>query len=209
MKFPLSLHVIGTLVLLSATLAGSTLLERRTSHPLVHALDTIPWEIAGFQGASNPPITEGVQRELRATSYLSRSYSKGSLKADVLVIYYAQQRAGESMHSPKHCMPGAGWEIWRHGSAQMPFRGGHIEINKYFISNSGVRRVMFYWYQSRQRIIANEYLGKLLLARDTLVTGDTSGSIVRIILPDTPDAEQAGMALSTELARETGRCLGS
>jgi hypothetical protein len=38
--------------------------------------------------------------------------------------------------------------------------------------------LMFYWYQSRNRIVANEYLGKILLAKDTLLTGRTAGSIV-------------------------------
>ena len=31
--------------------------------------------------------------------------------------------------------------------------------------------LMFYWYQSSTRIFSSEYLGKVLLARDTLLTG--------------------------------------
>ena len=65
-------------------------------------------------------FTVRVVRALDPTSYLSRTYRKGSNDADLFIAFYAQQRAGESMHSPKHCLPGSGWEIWKHDSAPVP-----------------------------------------------------------------------------------------
>ena len=53
-------------------------------------------------------------------------------------------------------------EIWNYDSALIPVAGRQVRVNKYSIDNSGQRMLMFYWYQSRQRIIASEYLGKLL-----------------------------------------------
>ena len=69
--------------------------------------------------------------------------------------------------------------------------------------------VMFYWYQSTTRIVASEYVGKVLLARDTLLTGRTGGSIVRIIVPDKPDAERQVVAFAAKLIPEVQRCFGS
>ena len=113
------------------------------------------------------------------------------------------------MHSPKHCLPGSGWEIWKHGSALVPVRGAQFEINRYSIQNSGTRMLMYYWYQSKTRIVASEYLGKLLLARDTIMTGQTAGSIVRITLPDTPAANQEAVAFASKLIPSVERCFGS
>jgi len=48
------------------------------------------------------------------------------------------------------------------------------------------RALVLYWYQSRDRVIASEYIGKVLLVRDALFSGRTSGSIVRIVVPDRP-----------------------
>ena len=112
------------------------------------------------------------------------------------------------MHSPKHCLPGGGWEIWQLGSSTVPVNGRDVPINKYSIERSGVRNLMMYWYQSKDRIVASEYLGKLMLVKDTLLTGNTSGSIVRITLPDTPGAEEQGQRFAVQLIPQVQRCFG-
>src|SRR5205085_9313103 len=97
---------------------------RATSHRatdlLQSPLNTIPLHIAGFVGADKPPLQDGVVRAINATSYLSRRYTKEGVEADLFIAYYAQQRAGESMHSPKHCLPGSGWEIWNYDTLDIP-----------------------------------------------------------------------------------------
>jgi EpsI family protein len=181
-------HVAGTLLLLAATLTASKLTAHRRSDALAQPLDNISREIQGFVGSDNPPLTAGVLHELKCSSYLTRTYVKPGIKADLFIAYYAQQRAGESMHSPKHCLPGAGWEIWDYGKTDIQADGRSFTINKYSIENSGDRRLVLYWYQSKGRIIASEYMGKLLLARDALMQNSTAASIVRIMVPDQPEA---------------------
>jgi EpsI family protein len=147
-------------------------------------------------------------RVLLPTSYLARVYEKNRRQLGLMVAFYAQQRAGESMHSPKACLPGAGWEIWQHGSARIPVNRGSIAVNRYGIQRAGQRMVVFYWYQSRKRIIASEYLGKLLLVRDAVWDGRTGGAIVRITLPDIPSANDEGVEFAAHLIPEVQRCLG-
>jgi EpsI family protein len=204
----LTWHAIGIFLMLSATLAASKLTEPRLPQPLEKPLDTIPWNIAGFRGSPNPPLGEDVLGQLMADSYLLRTYRNERMDADLFIAFYARQRAGESMHSPKHCLPGAGWEIWDYGSTQIPFNGTRVTVNKYSINHGGDRRVVLYWYQSKGRIIASEYLGKLLLARDTLMQDSTAGSIVRIIVPDRPGTVEEARKLATALAPDVQRCFG-
>jgi EpsI family protein len=130
------------------------------------------------------------------------------MDADLFIAFYARQRAGESMHSPKHCLPGSGWEIWDYGSADIPVHGQNVKVNRYSIYHSGDRRVVLYWYQSKTRIVASEYLGKLLLARDALMQNSTAGSIVRIIVPDRPGAVDVARAFAADLAPSIERCFG-
>jgi EpsI family protein len=196
--------------MLAGTLLFAGWSSRRISEPLVYHLDEFPKAIAGWSASQNEALDAGVIKQLAPTEYLSRTYRKGASEADLFIAYYAQQRAGESMHSPKHCLPGAGWEIWNHDSAVVRLNDRQtVNINKYSIHNSGDRMLMFYWYQSKDRIFANEYLGKVLLAHDTLLTGRTGGSIARIMLPDTPSATQEGVLLAAEVIRELQRSLGS
>jgi EpsI family protein len=204
----LSLRYIATVLLLSATLGGYALSERRKPDFLAQPLDTIEKQIDGWKWSADEPIGELVLRRLQLTSYVSRTYQKNGVNLGLFVTYYAQQRAGESMHSPKHCLPGSGWEIWKHDSAMVPFNGEQVEINQYSIQNSGRRMLVFYWYQSRQRIIASEYMGKVLLAKDALLDGRTAGSLVRITLPDTPSAPKDGVAFASVLMPQVQRCFG-
>jgi len=204
----ISFRYIATVLLLSATLAGYGLSERRKPDVLEQPLETVDKQIAGWAAVSDEPLSDSVLDRLQLTSYISRVYSNQGEKLGLFIAYYAQQRAGESMHSPKHCLPGSGWEIWKHDSMMVPFQGRQVEINQYSIQNSGQRMLAFYWYQSRRRVIASEYLGKVLLARDTLLDGHTSGSLVRVMLPDTPTAPAKGRAFASILMPQVQRCFG-
>ena len=208
MKQPL-LPFAATVMLLLGTTLLAGLTARRVAEPLAVPLDQIDSRIEGWTAAGDHTLPAPTLHALDATSYLARTYQKGTSQLDLFIAFYAQQRAGESMHSPKHCLPGAGWEIWKHDSAFIPVYGTQVEINKYSIQNSGTRMLMFYWYQSKSRIVASEYMGKILLARDTVLSGHTAGSIVRIMLPDTPTASADGVAFAARLIPEVDRCFGS
>jgi EpsI family protein len=201
-------HVVGTVVLLATTLAAAKLTAHRRSGDLVQPLDSISRNLQGFVGSDNPPLDAPTLHALKCSSYLSRNYVKPGIQADLFIAYYAEQRAGENMHSPKHCLPGAGWEIWDYGKTDVQANGRSFVINKYSIQNSGDRRLVLYWYQSKGRIIASEYIGKLLLAKDALLQNSTEASIVRIVVPDQPGAVDYARGIASELIPQVQRCFG-
>jgi EpsI family protein len=209
MNTSISSSFTATVALLVNTIFLGDLTARRISSPLAVPLERIAPEVAGWTAVRDQTLPASTLHALDATSYLSRGYRKDSKELDLFIAFYAQQRAGESMHSPKHCLPGAGWEIWKHDSALVSTNGRQYEVNKYSIQNSGTRMLMLYWYQSKSRIIDSEYLGKILLAQDTILTGRTAGSIVRIMLPDLPSAGAEGVAFAAGLIPEVQRCFGN
>lgn len=198
------LFAATTALLLGTILFGRTA-ARRIPEQLAQPLSTIGADIAGWSVVEDRRLDARVLERLIPTSYLSRSYRKQNDPMDLFIAYYAEQRSGESMHSPKHCLPGGGWEIWRYDSADIKLHDRIERINKYSIENSGTRMLMFYWYQSGSRIVASEYVGKLLLARDTFLTGRTAGSIVRITLPDNPAAHEEGLAIAAAVIPQVER----
>jgi EpsI family protein len=199
----------ATVCLLLMTMGAYGLSLRRNPDSLAAPLDSIPTGIDGWTQTETQQLSAGTLGKLLPTTYLSRTYSKGGQQMGLFIAYYAQQRAGESMHSPKHCLPGSGWEIWRYGSASIPVDNTPTKINQYFIQNSGQRMLVFYWYQSKDRIIADEYLGKVLLIRDTLLAGHTAGAIVRIMLPDVPGAADQALEFARDLVPQVQRCFGA
>ena len=194
-------------LLLTSTLAAAVLTSMRPSDQLSQPLESIPTEFAGWKVVQSQTLSDHVLSVLLPTSYISRTYEKSGRQLDLFISYYAQQRAGESMHSPKNCLPASGWEIWRYDSALLPVDGTQFKVNKYFIENNGRRSIVYYWYQSKERIVASEYLGKILLLRDALLDGHTAGSIVRVIVSDVPGAAEEAAAFSSALIPQVRRCL--
>ncbi len=49
---------------------------------------------------------------LKFTDYVMANYVKGAENGvNMYIAYYESQRKGESVHSPKGCLPGGGWVI--------------------------------------------------------------------------------------------------
>jgi EpsI family protein len=202
------LSFAGVVGILSATLATSAFTERRHPQALARPLSEIPLKLAGWTLTQRSPIPPSTLDRLVLSDYVSRDYGKNGQPLNLFIAYYAEQRSGESMHSPKHCLPGSGWEIWQYGSVDVPLPGRSVAVNKYSIHKGSERQVVLYWYQSGSRVIASEYVGKFLLMRDAVFDGRTDGALVRIILPDRPGAVEEGVAFASQLIQEVQRCYG-
>ncbi|MGH7230193.1 MAG: exosortase C-terminal domain/associated protein EpsI [Nitrospiraceae bacterium] len=107
------------------------------------------------------------------------------------VGYYQSQRTGMTYHSPKNCLPGAGWQFVESEQVAVPLRGGpSITINKVLIQKGMDKQVILYWYHDRGRVIASEYWAKGFLVWDAVTQHRTDGALVRLSVPviTTPEA---------------------
>lgn len=199
-------HLFLTIGILSATLAASVWSEHREPEVLAKPLDSISRNIDGWTSTGDQTFRSTIVASLDATAYLGRTYHKDKGELDMFTAFYAQQKAGESMHSPKYCLPGGGWEFYDFKTVPVAFGDTTVTINRTFVQKPGIRQLMFYWYQSRSRVVASEYQSKYFLVWDGLVHANPGGSIVRVMIPDGPGAEQAGLSFATQLLSEVQKC---
>jgi EpsI family protein len=197
---------VAIILCLSATLVVSRVADSRKPDVLAVPLSTINGEIGDWTASEAQTLPALIVSRLRPTSYLSRLYRKRARELGLFIAYYAQQRAGESMHSPNVCLPGNGWSIVGRSSISIELSGRSFPVNQYHVQSGSDHMLVLYWYQSGNRITANEYLGKLLLVRDAIQGGHTSGSVVRIMLPDDDAALVEGPAFASELIPQLERC---
>jgi EpsI family protein len=198
---------VFTAALLAATWAAAILSGNRAPEPLAQPLESIPRQLGPWTGATDRPLDQATEDVLRATSYLSRSYQRDGLSLDFFTAFYALQEAGETMHSPRNCLPGGGWEVWRHDTAELTVDGKTVTLNEYGVQNGRSRMIVLYWYQTPERIVASEYYAKLCLVWDAVMSSRTSGSIVRIVAPDHPGALEAALDLAGAIIPEVQKCL--
>ena len=100
----------------------------------------------------------------------------------LFIGYFPQQRIGVTVHSPKHCLPGAGWdfESSRYVSLR-DVRGRSYRVGEYTIVNGERRQFLIYWYQSHGHSVPNEYMARLAMAVDAVRLKRTDGALIRVL----------------------------
>lgn len=134
---------------------------------------------------------------LQLDDYLLSDYRASSGESvNLYVAYYESQRKGASVHSPKTCLPGGGWQIREFSQVEIPgagTSGSPLRVNRSLIQMGDERLLVYYWFQQRGRLMTNEYLVKWYLFWDALVRNRTDGALVRLTVPLEP-GQDAGEA---------------
>jgi EpsI family protein len=155
-------------------------------------LSEFPFQLGSWTGV-NTPIPPRILVAAGLDEYVSRVYRDPRGGAVTLFIsYYRSQRTGETIHSPKNCLPGAGWQPLssRRLVVTMPGRAP-IVMNEYVVARDIDRQLVLYWYQERGRDIASEYAAKFWLSYDALTRDRTDGGLVRVTTELAPNRAQA------------------
>lgn len=154
-------------------------------------LDRLPRTIAGWTGHDAPPLEPNVMAQLGVDEYVNRIYVADTRPLSLYVGYYQSQRAGDTIHSPQNCLPGAGWlpVTTSRLALKVDGRAAPVTINRLSIRKGLERQVVLYWYQSHGRVIASEYWSKAFLVYDALRMNRSDAAIARVIAPVMPDDE--------------------
>jgi EpsI family protein len=168
-------------------------------------------------------IGDDERRVAGMSEYVARAYFRDSAQAfQTLVSYYDRQGQGKTIHSPRNCLPGAGWEVLRGERRAVTVDGAPHDVNHYVLKNGPATDVVYYWYQGRGRVVASEYAVKWNLLRDAALRGHTEEALVRVVIPvrvqgadaASPEATRAfaaadslGDAIAQRLIREVAKAL--
>ncbi len=164
---------------------------------LVAPLSSLPDQVEGFR-AKDLTIDPAELKVAGPNAYLMRLFQDSSrTRLSLYIGFYEQQRQGKTIHSPKNCLPGAGWEPVQAAVRTIETGRGAITINQYLIAKGNAQALVYYWYQGRGRVEANEYRVKLQMIRDAALLSRSDEALVRIVVPvdgTRPDAEKLGEA---------------
>jgi EpsI family protein len=176
------------LALTAAFLLGAFLLLHSVSHgePVVphQPLRDLPYTVGAWSGEERP-LSERIVQAVSVSDYTNRVYfADGNVPVQLYVGYYGTQKTGDTIHSPKNCLPGSGWDPIHSGFATIYIAGRRqIVVNEYLIQKDENKQLVFYWYQGRGRVIASEYAGKFWMVADAISRNRTDGALVRLVTP--------------------------
>lgn len=164
-------------------------------------LAAFPSQAGDWRMVREIPMDEDVKATLRADDYLTRDYVQpGGRVVNLFVAFFKSQRAGQTPHSPKNCLPGAGW-VWSVSDVipvSIAGRATPIEINRYIVSKSDDKAVVLYWYQSRDRVVASEFRAAAFTSWDALRYNRTDTALVRVVVPIAGNRDQASTRAGVE-----------
>jgi EpsI family protein len=185
-----------TAVLLLQIFAFYAVAMRPETVPVVGPLSRFPANFGRWTAFRDFPIDPETQEVLKADDVLSRQYVDTTRAHDcsdenrwnclvLFVAFFKTQRYGQAPHSPKNCLPGAGWEqvSAERPAITVPGESQPIVINNFVTEHGEDKSVSLYWYQSHQRIIASEFAAKFYSIVDSIRYHRSDTAIVRIIIP--------------------------
>jgi EpsI family protein len=184
----LSSHIRFAIAAILLTATALLLHTRNHSEvfPPRQPLASFPSQFGAWRG-SDIPMSQDVLEILGPGEFVLRDYQNntdGSPDVNLFIAYFPSQRAGDTIHSPKHCLPGNGWSPVE-SSRILVSLSGHapFSANRYIIANGEDRQLVIYWFWAHDRAVASEYWAKFYLVADSIRLHRSDGSLFRLITP--------------------------
>ena len=202
-------RIVKALLVLQAALLYSAV--RPEIVPASRPLNTMPTTLGPWQLVQTGVIEQEVLDVLKADDILNGVYCSsaypdcsktGQGAASLFVAAFRTQRNGKAPHSPKNCLPGSGWERISAGEITIDVgRAAPITVNRYVVAYGSQRDLVLYWYQSRDRVVADEYKAKFWVMADAIRLNRTDTALVRVIVPVSNRDETKAQATATDFVK--------
>jgi EpsI family protein len=173
---PVAVLLIATAIFLQGRTRGEVFPPRQP-------LQSFPQQLGSWEG-TDVAIEEDTLQVLGPGDFLLRVYrdeQTAQPPVDLFIAYFPSQRAGDTIHSPKNCLPGAGWSPVQSSRIMLAMPNhAPFPVNRYVIAKGDSRQLVLYWYWAHDRGVASEYWSKYYLAADSIRMNRSDGSLVRL-----------------------------
>ena len=161
----------------------------------------LPNEFGEWQCRERQDMDEEIIQNLGVTDYLICDFysSEGDAPINLYVGYHERQQRSDSgkttlIHPPEHCLPGSGWDIIESEIVDVDF-GIPGQAKRVVIAKGDYRSLVYFWYQSRGRVIAKDTDRIAYMFIDRATRSRTDGSLVRFTVNiERGDVERADQA---------------
>lgn len=163
--------------------------------PPRESFEEFPLELGQWSCPEREPLEQEIEERLGVTEYLVCTYSHEQTQ-DIVGVYVGyheyqhreggQGKAASSIHPPRHCLPGSGWDIIGAEKVAVDFAGlpeRPAKVNRLVIAKGEQRQIVYYWYQERGRVIADDWKKPLYMFWDRATRQRSDGSLVRFTVP--------------------------
>jgi EpsI family protein len=156
---------------------------------------TFPLQQGEWKCPKREDMGAEIEANLGVTDYVICTFSRADTGEQIGVYlgYHASQVRKEGggsqenmIHPPAHCLPGSGWDIIALDRVPLDIPGlpgAPAQVNRLIIAKGEARQLVYYWYQERGKVIAEDWRKIIELFWDRATTRRTDGSLVRFTVP--------------------------
>jgi EpsI family protein len=214
-RTPLTLLKSTPFIVLSLALVAQGVALRAVSRPEsvrpAAPLTTFPQKVGDWSLAQEGYVDKETREVLLADDLLARTYVRPNdpLPLNLWIASFLSQRSGKAPHSPKNCLPGAGWVQQMSETLHLDVPGASpIEVNHYIVSNREARSDVVYWYQSRHRTVANEFKARFFVVADAIRYNRTDTALVKVFTPIVEGNDKPALKTNIEFIQAMYPLLG-
>jgi EpsI family protein len=153
----------------------------------VSKLSTFPQELGEWKMVQEGTVDAETMEVLKADDVVTRWYGNPRYReiASLFIAYFGTQRSGKTPHSPKNCLPGAGWlpVVSDRIYVDIPGAQAKLEANRYIVARGDDKSLVIYWYHTRYRTIADEYQAKFYTVLDSIRHNRSDTAVVKVTIP--------------------------
>lgn len=160
--------------------------------PVNRSLAEIPQRQGGWRMIGQARFDKRVLEVLQPTDYLYRTYVDD--QGHRLTLYLGYHDGGPDsgpIHSPKHCLPGGGWQVLSTAAGVLTVGEEKINLVKAVYQNGQSKELFLYWFQVKGKTLANEYALKLAEVTNSIFHNRKDSAFIRISVPFEDDPDKA------------------
>jgi EpsI family protein len=190
-------------------------------HPPRNSFAMFPDAAGDWNCLEREEMEQRTIANLGVTDYLICTFTSPRFEIPVSVYlgYHQSQVSTDGgggaetrIHPPAHCLPGSGWNIIDSDRENISFSGlpqQPADARRTVIAKGDARQLVFYWYQERGRVIADDWMKIGYLFWDRARVQRTDGALVRFTAPIIRGNDEASSAALHDLAEAISPLLPS
>lgn len=151
--------------------------------------EAFPDEFGDWRCDRRETMDDEIVQNLGVTDYIICNYHDEAESDNVglYIGYHQKQQRSDSgkttlIHPPEHCLPGSGWDIIESTIIDVDY-GIPGQAKRVVIAKGRARQLVYFWYQSRGRVIANDIDRIRYMFIDRAIRGRTDGALMRFTIP--------------------------
>ncbi len=201
-----SFWLVLTIVIVTVAISAMIKFYRPASNAQIN-FDAFPLSRGDWTGVREE-VPDYVIEMLNPKEILAATYTNGrGARVQVLFDFFSGEASFGGPHSPRNCLPGAGWSLSPASLHPIALSDRTITVDRIVIGRDNTKQVMDFWYVTNYGETSSDYRLKLYSMLSSLTLKPRDVAFIRLIADDNEESRAALDEFESLFVDEIYNCL--